>query len=71
LPRIEIVTVEADISSGLPYFATVGLPEKIVRESKDRANNKAALQNTGYPFPANSDFCKPRPRSSQKGRVGI
>ncbi|MFZ2445297.1 MAG: YifB family Mg chelatase-like AAA ATPase [Syntrophobacteraceae bacterium] len=44
------VEVEVDISSGLPYFATVGLPDNIVRESKDRV--KAALQNTGYSFPA-------------------
>ncbi len=43
------VEVEVDISAGLPYFATVGLPDNIVRESKDRV--KAALQNSGYPFP--------------------
>ncbi|MEN6439509.1 MAG: YifB family Mg chelatase-like AAA ATPase [Syntrophobacter sp.] len=43
------VEVEVDISSGLPNFATVGLPDSIVRESKDRV--KAALQNSGYPFP--------------------
>ncbi|MEN6441724.1 MAG: magnesium chelatase domain-containing protein [Syntrophobacter sp.] len=34
---------------GLPYFTTVGLPDNIVRESKGRV--KAALQNSGYPFP--------------------
>jgi len=44
------VEVEVDISSGLPCFTTVGLPDSIVRESKDRV--KAALQNSGYPFPA-------------------
>lgn len=43
------IEVEVDISSGLPYFATVGLPDNIVRESKDRV--KSALQNSGYPFP--------------------
>jgi len=41
--------VEVDLSPGLPYFATVGLPDNIVRESKDRV--KTALQNSGYPFP--------------------
>ena len=45
-----LVEVEVDLSSGLPYFATVGLPDSIVRESKDRV--KTALQNSGYHFPA-------------------
>ena len=43
------VEVEVDLSPGLPAFATVGLPDNIVRESKDRV--KAALQNSGYSFP--------------------
>ena len=45
-----IVEVEVDISRGLPSFATVGLPEGAVRESKERV--KAALKNSGYHFPA-------------------
>jgi magnesium chelatase family protein len=45
-----LIEVEVDISPGLPAFATVGLPDSIVRESKDRV--KTALQNSGYPFPA-------------------
>jgi magnesium chelatase family protein len=45
-----LVEVEVDLSPGLPYFSTVGLPDSIVRESKDRV--KTALQNSGYPFPA-------------------
>ena len=44
-----IVEVEVDISPGLPSFATVGLPEGAVRESKDRV--KAAIKNCGYDFP--------------------
>ncbi len=44
-----LVEVEVDLSPGLPYFATVGLPDSIVRESKDRV--KTAVQNSGYPFP--------------------
>jgi len=43
------VEVEVDLSPGLPAFSTVGLPDNIVRESKDRV--KAALQNSGYSFP--------------------
>jgi magnesium chelatase family protein len=44
-----LVEVEVDLSPGLPAFATVGLPDSVVRESKDRV--KTALQNSGYPFP--------------------
>src|SRR5512138_1918683 len=44
------VEVEVDIAAGLPQFATVGLPEGAVKESKDRV--KAALKNAGYDFPA-------------------
>jgi magnesium chelatase family protein len=44
-----VVEVEVDIASGLPAFATVGLPEGAVKESKDRV--KAAIKNCGYDFP--------------------
>ncbi len=45
-----VVEVEVDIAQGLPAFATVGLPEGAVRESKERV--KAAIKNSGYHFPA-------------------
>lgn len=45
-----LIEVEIDISKGLPYFATVGLPDNAVKESKDRV--KAAIKNSGYEFPA-------------------
>lgn len=44
-----IVEVEADISSTTPYFATVGLPEAAVKESRERV--QAAIKNSGYLFP--------------------
>ena len=43
------VTVEVDISFGLPSFSTVGLAEGAVRESRERV--KAAIKNSGYDFP--------------------
>ncbi len=43
------IEVEVDISAGLPQFATVGLPDASVKESKDRI--RAALKNSGYEFP--------------------
>ncbi|MBI3456434.1 MAG: YifB family Mg chelatase-like AAA ATPase [Candidatus Rokubacteria bacterium] len=43
------VRVEVDVSHGLPTFATVGLPDPAVRESRDRV--RAALRNSGFAFP--------------------
>ena len=45
-----IVEVEVDLSLGMPGFATVGLPDNAVKESKDRV--KAALKNMGFQYPA-------------------
>ena len=44
-----LVEVEVDITSGLPTFTTVGLPEASVKESKERV--KSAISNSGYMFP--------------------
>ena len=44
------VEVEVDISTGLPGYVTVGLPDAAVRESKERV--RAALKNCGYEFPS-------------------
>ena len=45
-----LVTVEVDLSNGLPGLSIVGLPEAAVKESKDRV--RAALLNSGFEFPA-------------------
>ena len=44
-----MIEVEADISSGLPAFDIVGLPDTAVKESRDRV--RAALKNCGCKFP--------------------
>lgn len=44
-----IITVEADISSGLPCFNIVGLADMSVKESKERV--RSAIINSGYEFP--------------------
>ena len=44
------VWVEVDIHSGLPAFTIVGLGDAAVRESRDRI--RAAIQNSGFVFPA-------------------
>lgn len=43
------VTVEVHLAPGLPGLTIVGLPEAAVRESRDRV--RAAIVNSGYPFP--------------------
>jgi len=43
------VRVEVDIAAGLPQTATVGLPDHVVRESKDRV--RSALRNSGFEIP--------------------
>ena len=43
------VAVEVDLRSGLPAFAIVGLPDRAVRESRERV--RAALLNSGFDFP--------------------
>jgi magnesium chelatase family protein len=45
------VTVEVDIRRGLPAFTIVGLPDRAVRESRERV--RAALKNSGFEFPTN------------------
>jgi magnesium chelatase family protein len=44
------VRVEVDISNGLPAFAIVGLPEAVVKESKDRV--RAAISNCNFFMPS-------------------
>ena len=43
------VRVEVHISSGLPRFTLVGLPEKAVNESRERV--RSAIINSGFIFP--------------------
>lgn len=44
------VEIEVDVSStGMPYYAIVGLPQPAVKESKDRV--KAAIINSNYHYP--------------------
>ena len=46
---MEIVSVETDVSDGLPCFDMVGLLNSEVREAKERV--RSAIKNTGYLLP--------------------
>lgn len=43
------VDVEVDVSSGLPTFAIVGLPDAAVQEARERV--RAAVKSSGFDFP--------------------
>ncbi len=44
-----VVRVEVDISSAVPMFTIVGLPDAAVQESRERV--RSAIRNTGLEFP--------------------
>ena len=64
-----LVEVEVDLAPGMPYFATVGLPEVAVKESKDRV--RAALKNSGYKFPGNRVTINLAPADVRKEGTGF
>ena len=43
-----LVSTQVDVSSGLPSFEIVGLPDVTVKESKERI--KTAIKNSGFEF---------------------
>ena len=43
-----LIRVEVDVAPGLPQFATVGLPDSAVRESRERV--RTAIRNAGFLF---------------------
>jgi len=63
------VFVEIDISQGLPQFATVGLPDASVKESRDRI--KAAIKNSGYRFPRSHVTVNLAPADIKKEGTGF
>jgi magnesium chelatase family protein len=63
------VSVEIDISAGLPQFSTVGLPDTSVKESRDRI--KAAIKNSGYRFPRSHVTVNLAPADIKKEGTGF
>lgn len=64
-----LVEVEVDITSGLPTFTTVGLPEAAVKESKERV--KSAVKNSGYQFPDDRITVNLAPANIKKEGTGF
>ncbi len=58
------VTVEVDVRSGLPAFSVVGLPDRAVREARERV--RSALLNSDFEFPLRRLTVNLAPASLQK-----
>ena len=64
-----VVEVEVDVANGLPVFATVGLPDGAVRESRERV--RAAIRNCGYDFPPRKITVNLAPADIRKEGTGF
>ena len=62
------VTVEADITGGLPAFDIVGLPDAAVKESKERI--RSGIKNSGFIFPSKKLIINLAPASLRKEGPG-
>ncbi|MFC3122571.1 YifB family Mg chelatase-like AAA ATPase [Agaribacter flavus] len=60
-----LVTIEVHLSTGLPGFHLVGLPETTVKESRDRV--RSAIINSGFEFPSNRITVNMAPADLPKG----
>ncbi len=58
------VTVEADISFGMPLFEIVGLPDAAVKESRERVHS--AIKNSGMDFPTERTVLNMAPADVRK-----
>ena len=64
-----IITVEVDISQGLPVFDIVGLPNQSVKEARERV--RAAIKNSGYEFPMRRIVVNLAPATIRKSSAGL
>jgi magnesium chelatase family protein len=58
------VEVEVDVSSGLPGFSIVGLPDAAVQEARERV--RVAISNSGYTFPTKKVIVNLAPANLRK-----
>ncbi len=63
------ITIEVDVSPGLPSFTIVGLPDTIVQESKERI--RAAIKNSNQTFPLSRITVNLAPADIKKEGVGF
>jgi len=59
-----LVDVQVDVSSGLPHFEVVGLPDTSVKEAKERV--KTAIKNSGLEFQSKRIIVNLAPADTKK-----
>lgn len=59
-----VVEVEVDVSSGLPGFSIVGLPDAAVQEARERV--RVAITNSGFKFPTKKVIVNLAPANLRK-----
>lgn len=64
-----MVSVEADVSSGLPHFSIVGLPDTAVSEARERV--RSAIRNSGFEFPLRRIVVNLAPAERRKEGTGF
>ncbi len=64
-----LVEIELDVSTGLPGFQIVGLPEASVKESRERV--KTAIKNCGFKFPDQKITANLAPADIKKEGTGL
>ena len=65
----EMVTVEVDVTNGMPAFEMVGLPDVAVKEARERV--KAAVKNSGFRFPDTHITVNLAPADLKKDGAGL
>lgn len=65
----QLVTVEVHVSSGLPSYTVVGLPDTAVRESRERV--RAAVLSSGIPWPNHRITVNLAPGAVRKHGAGL
>lgn len=63
------ITVEVDISNGIPSFSIVGLPDTAIKESRDRI--RSAIKNSGFDFPTKRITVNLAPADAKKEGAGF
>ena len=64
-----LITVEVDITNGLPALDIVGLPDTAVKESRERV--RAAIKNSGFEFPSRRITINLAPADLKKDSSGL
>ncbi len=64
-----LVQVQVDVAKGMPQFATVGLPDSSIKESRERV--RSAIKNSGYQFPAKRITVNLAPADLRKEGTGF